>query len=806
MSLGNEGKREFAAEKSRSSGVASRWISVIFMSLFASILLGSVWSSMVRSEPPSGGVTGAVEPPTMQPAAKVSKPMKDRQVQGGWCRYPEGRPRAPQPPEGVLRLLGVLEAEPNNTVETAQVLPLGTAQGQDVDLNVTGSASSAGDVDFYRFSAQKGDIIGVAVVGVGSMDPVTTLVRGSDGSAIFLNDDFEFHTFIFPESAPWPGGDQFTDSAMTYVVPVTGQYLVRVQAFSGLSTGDYQLRLRSRKPNLHKLESPGQQIVFLDFDGANINVCEIFGCFPPLNPPFRTLSPLAGFLPSWGLNANQESAVIDAIIAVVKENFDSLRLASLNGNLDAGDPPGSFDVIVLNSRDHMDPFGQPNVTRVIIGGTVDEFTIDTIGLAQFIDPGNYAPEDTSVVLLDYLSAAPGGSPICCSINDLPRAPGFTMVQAVGVVVGNIVSHELGHCLGNWHSTVLNGVTNIMDEGGNILALAGAGVDGVLGTGDDADIDFIPDTFSTFEGLFIGTNSTDVNTAFGLATGALPAVPPTLLNVLPIVDSDLGELGQITVTFSEPVLGVTAAALRVNGVAASSVSGAGGGPYLFQGFIAPGDGPAVVELAAGQIRDGVGNTFTGGNWQYQIRDCNANRVLDTTEIEDGLLADCNDNGVPDVCEAGVLRSQTVPAATIAAGQSIQLGEYLPFIGGQEPIEYEWELRGNPSGEVANGFDPSYGPLQPGTYVVKATAADSAGCQAVGFVTVFVLSSGGDGGEPNGNGNTNGAPNPNPNGNNNLIPPCGDGVMCGATGGGMTILMTLIGSSVGLRVFSRRSRRR
>ncbi len=65
-------------------------------------------------------------------------------------------------------------------------------------------------------------------------------------------------------------------------------------------------------------------------------------------------------------------------------------------------------------------------------------------------------------------------------------------------------------------------------------------------------------------------------------------------------SDVGELGQSTVTSSERVLGVTAASLRVNGVAASSVSGAGGGPYLFQGFIAPSDGPAVVELAAGQI--------------------------------------------------------------------------------------------------------------------------------------------------------------------------------------------------------------
>lgn len=781
-----------------------RWIRASIVALSGWLIGVTNGPASLCAAPPDDGATGAVERPAMQPAVKVSKPMKNRQRPGSWCRYPEGRPRAPQPPEGVLRLLGVPESEPNNTVETAQLLPLGTGPGQDVDLNVAGAISAVGDVDFYRFNAQKGDILGIAVVGVGSMDPITTLVRGSDGSAIMLNDDFEFHTYSFPESAPWPGGDQFTDSAMTYVVPVTGQYLVKVAAFSALSTGEYQLRLRSRKPNLHQLESPGQQIVFLDFDGATINVCAIFGCFPPISPPIRTLSPLANFLPSWGLNANQESAVIDAIIAVVEENFNSLRLASLNGNLDAGDPPGSFDVTVLNSRDHLDPFGQPNVTRVIIGGTVAEFTIDTIGLAECVDPGNYAPEDTSVVLLDYLSEAPGGSPICCSINDLPRAPGFTMVQAVGRVVGNIVSHELGHCLGNWHTTVQNGETNIMDEGGNILALAGAGPDGVLGTGDDVDIDFISDAFSAFEELFVGSNATDVNTAFGLATGAVPPVSPTLLTVLPLAGSDLGNLDQLSVTFSEPVVGVTAASLRVNGSAATSVSGASGGPYLFQGFIPPGDGLAVVELASGQIRDDVGNYYAGGNWQYQIRDCNSNQLLDMDEIDAGILADCNDNGVPDVCEAGVLRARTVPAATIGVGQSIQLGEYLPFTGGQEPIEYEWELRGNPGGEIVNGFDPSYGPLPIGTYVVKATAADSAGCRAVGFVTVFVVSSGGDGGEPNGNDNFGGTPNPNPNGNNNVPPAFGNGVMCGATGGGLTILLSLVGT-LGLRGAARRLRR-
>lgn len=31
---------------------------------------------------------------------------------------------------------------------------------------------------------------------------------------------------------------------------------------------------------------------------------------------------------------------------------------------------GAFDIVLLNSRDHPDPFGKRNVSRLIIGGTI----------------------------------------------------------------------------------------------------------------------------------------------------------------------------------------------------------------------------------------------------------------------------------------------------------------------------------------------------------------------------------------------------------------------------------------------------
>ena len=59
---------------------------------------------------------------------------------------------------------------------------------------------------------------------------------------------------------------------------------------------------------------------------------------------------------------------------------------------------------MLNSRDNNDPMGQPGVSRVIVGGTVDELGFWTVGLAESVDPGNFAPAESAVVLLDQMSA------------------------------------------------------------------------------------------------------------------------------------------------------------------------------------------------------------------------------------------------------------------------------------------------------------------------------------------------------------------------------------------------------------------
>lgn len=85
------------------------------------------------------------------------------------------------------------------------------------------------------------------------------------------------------------------------------------------------------------------------------------------------------------------------------------------------------------------------------------------------------------------------------------------------------------------------------------------------------------------------------------------------DVRPAAGSVVGALTSAIVTFSEPVSGVDAADLLINGVAATSVTGDTAGPFVFT-FTQPPDGVVNFTWAAGHgIVDGVGNAFAGTGW-------------------------------------------------------------------------------------------------------------------------------------------------------------------------------------------------
>ncbi len=316
-------------------------------------------------------------------------------------------------------------------------------------------------------------------------------------------------SFIYPADSPLRHERRV---GFDHVATETGVHAV----FVSEGNGPYQGELRVARAGLADERTRGQQTIFLDFDGAAVSP-SVFGA-PGGEPiPPQELSPLSTFLPAWGLGTADEDAVIDATIDAVIENLDTdLRVVDgRNGDRDSSRRPREFDIEILNSRDHGDRWGDENVSRIVIGGTIDELQVPTIGIAQSIDPGNQETEETGVVLLDLLSG-PAGDPI--SLNSYEVAPGFTKADLIGYAVGHITAHEIGHYIGNWHTETFNEQVSLMDAGGEFQSVFGVGADGVFGTADDVDADFAEDVFSTVEG-FAGVEDTAGRSVFGLSTGS-----------------------------------------------------------------------------------------------------------------------------------------------------------------------------------------------------------------------------------------------------------------------------------------------
>lgn len=358
------------------------------------------------------------------------------------------------------------------------------------------------DTDFFAIDLEAGDVV-AANLFAASGSTITLLDPGG-GVRIASTQDA---TVIQP--GPFPGGGA---AALSYVVETTGTHALRVEGPSG----PYTLEARAFRPPLEGQLGGAVQTLFVDFDGASIDP-GIFGG----TPGSTSLSPLSSFLAGWGLTPADESDLIDGILAVIEESLSTdLRVLGLNGNFDVSGIPGDFDVVLLNSRDHADPFGSPNVSRLIIGGTIPELGLATLGIAQTIDPGNFATAESAVVLLDLLSAPPFDPN---SLNQFTVAGGLGPIDLVARGVGNIAAHEAGHLFGNFHTDQFDSTPNIMDQGGNLPGIVGVGGDLTLGSGDDVDVDFGRDAYVPNEG-FGGTEDTLNTVAFGLSTGSTVCPP------------------------------------------------------------------------------------------------------------------------------------------------------------------------------------------------------------------------------------------------------------------------------------------
>ena len=97
------------------------------------------------------------------------------------------------------------------------------------------------------------------------------------------------------------------------------------------------------------------------------------------------------------------------------------------------------------------------------------------------------------------------------------------------------------------------------------------------------------------------------------------VPPRVAEANPPPFATVRSLPQLVLTFTEPVAGLDATDLLINGIPAQSVSGSAAGPYTFD-FVAPTNGTVEVQWASGHgIHDLANppNAFAGGEWTYTV---------------------------------------------------------------------------------------------------------------------------------------------------------------------------------------------
>jgi hypothetical protein len=142
----------------------------------------------------------------------------------------------------------ILEQEPNNDLKTAQRVP--------IPCEVTGTFSPTGDVDYYAFSAKKGEKVVVEIYGERHSGTIDPFLAGYDsaGKRIFSADDVGRNV----------GQIRFTtttrDARWDFTAPKDGDYFVQVRDLYFQQRGEprftYRLSIRRPRPDFRLLVVP----------------------------------------------------------------------------------------------------------------------------------------------------------------------------------------------------------------------------------------------------------------------------------------------------------------------------------------------------------------------------------------------------------------------------------------------------------------------------------------------------------------------------------------------------------------------
>ncbi len=556
----------------------------------------------------------------------------------------------------------------NDTLQTAEFLPLGTGQGQQHTIDVRGNlpqlqtgpinGTQFEDIDFYRVNLRAGDILDVA--GTGAAGRIDVLY--SNGQQWFGTTQNMGEIAGYPATSPL---QTLGNAVAAQIVPQDGTYYIRVAGGGpgnqgGFASTAYTLGLRVYRPVMESAPIGTQQTIFLDFDGG-IFPTSLFPAFAQLDEPVPgtiQIPSLVESLNSLGFddlpivltpeNEGIFNTLIDDILDRVDYHFNHwMPLTGGNGNFNESGVPGEFGVRILNSRDHASPsFNDPFTTRVFVGGTAEDVFFDEglYGIAQSIDVGNFDPSGFVLTLLD----AVGQDALDIDFDEF--SANRLQIAAQGIAL--TISHELAHSFGIWHT----------DRAGNIPSLIDANVELI----DDYELDVTAafpegifrnqrgrrtgfpeaDRFNPIEGLR-GFQRVTASLAWGLATGTRGT------NLTGTVFNDVNRDGNRAAT-GEPGLGGITVFVDANGNGVLdpgeiSTTTAANGSYSLP--VASGNNRISVVLPDGFIATTpASRTVSGGASNV---DFGINRP--STEFTGRKFADVNGNGFADPGEAGIAGS-------------------------------------------------------------------------------------------------------------------------------------------------------
>ncbi len=400
-------------------------------------------------------------------------------------------------------------ATSNGSFNTAQLLPLGTLSGQQSVIDVQGSANVTSspqgnfttDVDFYAFDLRAGDILDISVIG--SAGPFNVFY--DDGGLWFGTNTVRAGG---PDNSPLM---TVGNASAAQVVPEDGRYFLQIVPASTL--GNYTVGLRVHRPIAEQLPIGAQQILYVDFDGG-FYPSTLFE--PTSTPTLIRLDGLQQSAPLLGLDIRDTAAqneLIDLTLEEIERGLGTVATNGGNGDFNTTGVPGQYAVTVLNSRDHADPgFNNPLVSRIVVGGDVNQAGIDTIGLAQFADIGNFSLSDNAIVLVDQVLAA---------VSAFEFSNTSSILDGLGRYLGFVVAHEAGHLFGLEHTNGDNFIGSISDEGVGAFSpevATGVGPDQIFGTVDDRLYGFVTDEFSVVEAELFGFQRSAEAIAHTVVTG------------------------------------------------------------------------------------------------------------------------------------------------------------------------------------------------------------------------------------------------------------------------------------------------